>query len=79
MKQLCTTGRWKIVFDETYTSAKKVKAAVRDEHFRGKGKDAKGKKAQDPRKLKDKEEKNSERIKKILGKTREATEYFTME
>ena len=34
MKQLCTSGRWKIIFDESFTSAKKVKKLVRDEKFK---------------------------------------------
>ena len=48
MQQLCKYGNWKIVFDETFTSAKKVKKFVRAEAFKNnenlrKGK-AKGKK-----------------------------------
>ena len=38
MTQLCRSGYWKIVFDETFTSAKKVKRMVRDEAWKkGKG------------------------------------------
>ena len=34
MKELCNTGRWKIIFDEDFVSAKKVKRQVRDEAFK---------------------------------------------
>ena len=33
-KELCNSGRWKIIFDEDFVSAKKVKRQVRDEAFK---------------------------------------------
>ena len=32
--KLQTTGRWKIVWDENYTSAKNLRKAKRDAHFK---------------------------------------------
>ena len=79
MKQLCTSGRWNIIFDENFTAAKKMKAAVRDEHFWKKGKDPKNGKAQDPKKMADKEKAKEQRIKHIIGKVREGkTQSFSM-
>ena len=34
MQQLCRSGHWKIIFDESFTSAKKVKKQIRDEAFK---------------------------------------------
>ena len=56
-----------------------MKAAVRDEHFRSKNKDTKGKKAQDPRKVKDKEKESRKGLERFWETTREATEYFVMD
>ena len=33
MRQLCPHGMWKIIFDEIFVAAKKVKRAVRDVFF----------------------------------------------
>ena len=71
MKQLCTTGRWKIIFDENFTATKKMKAKVRDEHFRKRTKDDKERKAPDTKKMAVKEKTKKDRIKSTLGKTRE--------
>ena len=69
MQQLCRTGRWKIIFDEKFVAAKKVKAAKRENHFKKTSKDSKavGKEA---------------KIKRILGDLEEEksqTQYFSME
>ena len=34
IQKLQTSGRWKIVWDESYTSAKNIRKAKRDNHFR---------------------------------------------
>ena len=41
MKQLCDSGSWKIVFDETFTAAKKIKRQVRDQFFKEKNEERK--------------------------------------
>ena len=77
MKQLCSTGRWKIIFDANFTAAKKVKAAKRDEHFKGRAQDRNGGgKKKDP-----KQDAKSAKIQSILNKVKDEqpeTHVFSM-
>ena len=68
MKQLCQTGRWTIIFDENFTSAKKIKAVKRDKHFKGRVKD-------DRKVIRERDPKKQDRVREYKSQT----QYLSME